>query len=56
MERKKALISIIDLLDEAREKGEIGETVHRELRNEFKERLQRIIERIEGPHAKNAQG
>jgi hypothetical protein len=56
MERKKALISIIALLDEAREKGEIGETVHRELRNEFKERLQRIIERIEGPHAKNAQG
>ena len=55
LERKKILISIIALLDEKREKGEIGETVYRELRNENKKKLQHIIETTEKLKEKDAQ-
>jgi hypothetical protein len=46
-ERKRAFVSIIALLDEKHEKGELGETVYRELRNEYKAKLQRIIDILE---------
>ncbi len=42
-ERKKILISIMALLDEKFENGDIGETVYHELRGEHKRRLERII-------------
>jgi hypothetical protein len=46
-ERKRAFVFIIALLDEKHEKGELGETVYRELRNEYKTKLQRIIDILE---------
>ncbi len=46
-EKKKALAFILAALDEKYKKGEIEKTVYRELHNENKKKLEKIIEKIE---------
>jgi hypothetical protein len=53
-DREKALTSIIALLDEKHEKGEIGTTVYKELRRENKKKLKRVIDLIEREKIDNA--
>lgn len=55
-EKKKILISIIALLDEKYESGEVGETVYHELRGEHKRKLERIIKSIEHSGVNDTQG
>ncbi|MCK4234169.1 hypothetical protein KAX75_07050 [candidate division WOR-3 bacterium] len=46
-EKKKALVAILATLDEKFEKGEIGEEVYTELRDENKEKLTKVLLHIE---------